>query len=148
MGKKSILTVASTLVTVLSLSALTSLPLSEAGAQVFSPDRVAVLRCVTNPSGTITVRNSSVTSAVGASVQEGDRCAAAISALQRAGMRMLASPKVTSNPLDNEVSFGFVFIAGCRDGAYYYDDDYDDDDYDDDYDDYDDDDYYDDYDCD
>ena len=120
MERKTVLVVASVVAWL--LTAGTVLLPAEASGQSFSPDRVAVIRCETDPNGTIAVRSSSVTSAAGVSVQQGDRCAATISALQQAGMRMVGGPQVTRNPFDSEVSFSFVFIVG------YYDDDYDDDD--------------------
>ena len=94
-----------------------------------TPDKVAVIRCETDSDGAITVRNSSVTSATGVTVQRGDRCAATVSSLLQAGLRLSHRPKVTtSSSMDDEVSFNFVFLA-CYDDD---DDDHDDDDDDDD----------------
>ena len=90
-------------------------------------DKVAVIRCDTALDGTIRVRNSSVTSATGVSVQRGDRCAATISAFLRAGLRILYGPQVTTNSTGSEVSFNFVFIS-CSDDGDDDDDDCDDDD--------------------
>ncbi len=87
------------------------------------PDKVAVIRCVTDSDGGIEVRNSSVTSATGVTIQQGNRCGAAVSSLLQAGLRLSHRLKVTtSSSMDDEVSFNFVFLA-CDD-----DDDDDDDD--------------------
>lgn len=91
-----------------------------------TPDKVAVIRCETDSDGGIKVRNSSLTSATEVVIQRGDRCAAAISGLLQAGLRMADGPKVTTSPLSGtevqlsvlglrasgpEVSFSFVFLA-------------------------------------
>lgn len=89
-------------------------------------EKVAVIRCETEADGGIRVRNSSVTSATGVTVRSGDRCAATISSLLKAGLRMSYGRTVMASLPSNEVSFGFVFLA-------YYDDlDEDDEDDDDD----------------
>ena len=99
------------------------------------PDKVAVIRCETGSDGSIKVRNSSVTGATGVTIQRGDRCAAAVSSLLRAGLMLSHSPKVTTGSLmPDEVSFNFVFLP-CYyddyDDGYAEDDDDDDDDDDD-----------------
>ena len=78
---------------------------------VCMPDKVAVIRCETDSDGGVTVRNSSVTSAVGVTIQRGNRCAAAVSSLLQAGLRLSQRPEVTTGSLmADEVSFNFVFI--------------------------------------
>lgn len=92
------------------------------------PDKVAVIRCETNSAGGVTVRNSSLTTATGVTIQRGNRCAAALSSLLQAGLRLSHAPRVTaSSSMSDEVSFNFVFLACHSD-----DDDSDDDDSDDD----------------
>ena len=96
------------------------------------PDKVAVIRCDTDSDGGVKVRNSSVTSATGVTIQRGDRCAAAVASLLRAGLRLSHRPKVTtSSSMTDEVSFNFVFLD-CYDDDDSDDDDDDDDDHDDD----------------
>ena len=93
-------------------------------------DKVAVIRCDTDSDGSIKVRNSSVTSATGVTVRRGDKCAATVSALLQAGLRMSYGPRVTTGSTGTEVSVSFVFIANYGDDD--SDDDSDDDDSDDD----------------
>ena len=71
------------------------------------------------------MQNSSATSAAGVSIQQGDRCAATIAALQQSGMRMTGGPRITPSSFDGEVSFSFVFTAVYHDDDHddYYDDD-------------------------
>lgn len=73
-------------------------------------DKVVVFQCATSDTGSIRVRSSSATSATGVSVQRGDRCAATVSALLQAGLRMVYGPRVTSSM--SEVSITFVFVNG------------------------------------
>ena len=73
-------------------------------------DKVAVLRCETEPDGGIRVRNSSVTSATGVTIQRGDRCAAAVLSLLQVGLDMEHRSTTTSNAIAGEVSFNFVFL--------------------------------------
>ncbi len=76
------------------------------------PDKVAVIRCVTDSGGSIKVRNSSVTGATGVTIQQGDRCGAAVSSLLQAGLRLSHRLQVTpSSSMVDEVSFNFVFLA-------------------------------------
>lgn len=94
-------------------------------------DKIAVVRCQTDSNGGIRVRNSSVTSATGVTVQRGARCAGTVSALLQSGLRLASKPSVTPSPSDSEVSFSFVFATGYGsddDGLYVDDDDDDDDD--------------------
>lgn len=91
-------------------------------------DKVAVIRCETDSDGGIKVRNSSVTSATGVTVRRGDKCAATVSALLQAGLRMAYGPRVTPSPTSTEVSFSFVFRANYSDDSSDDDDDRDDDD--------------------
>ena len=93
-----------------------------------SNDKVAVIRCETDSDGGIKVRNSSVTSAVGVTVQRGDRCAATISSLLQAGLRIQDRPRITASSTDTAVSFSFVFLTGYSDDSDSDDDDDDDDD--------------------
>lgn len=96
-------------------------------------DKIAVVRCQTDSNGAITVRNSSVTSATGVTVQRGARCAGTVSALLQSGLRLASRPTVTPSSTDSEVSFNFVFATGSDDDGLYVDDDDDDrDDQDDD----------------
>ena len=99
------------------------------GFQGCGHDRVAIIRCETDPEGSIKVLNSSVTSASGVTVRRGDKCAATVSALLQAGLRLSYGPMVTARSVDREVSLSFVFVAGYSDDS---DDDRDDDDRDDD----------------
>ncbi len=78
-------------------------------------DKVAVIRCETNSDGGIEVRNSSVTSATAVSVRRGDKCAATISALLQAGLRISFGPTVTTSSAGTQTSFSFVFLAGHSD---------------------------------
>lgn len=56
-----------------------------------------------------------VTSATGVTVQRGDRCAATVSSLLQAGLKLSHRQKVTtSSSMVDEVSFNFVFLA-CYD---------------------------------
>jgi len=87
-------------------------------------DKVAVIRCETDSDGGVEVRNSSVTSAVGVTVQRGDRCAATVSSLLQAGLRMHNEPRITTGSTGTPVSFSFVFLAVYSDDE---DDDSDDD---------------------
>ena len=98
-------------------------------------DKIAVVRCQTDSNGAIRVRNSSVTSATGVTVQRGDRCAGTVSELLQSGLRLASGPTVTPSAADSEVSFSFVFAPSYGsddDGLYVDDDDDDDDDRDDD----------------
>ena len=74
-------------------------------------DKVAVIRCDTASDGTIKVRNSSVTSASGVTIQRGDRCAGAISKLLNASLRIVSGPKLAPNLASTEVSFNFVLVG-------------------------------------
>ena len=78
-------------------------------------DKVAVILCETDLTGGITVRNSSVTSATAVTVQQGDACAATISALLQAGLKMSYGPTMTTNLVGNQASFGFVFLGDDSD---------------------------------
>ena len=78
-------------------------------------DKVAVIRCDTASDGTIKVRNSSVTSASGVTIQREDRCAGAISKLLNAGLRIVSGPSVASNLANSEVSFNFVLVGDYDD---------------------------------
>ena len=82
-------------------------------------DKVVVLRCETELDGGIRVRNSSVTSATGVTIQRGDRCAAAVSSLLQAGLN-IAHRSTTIFDISGEVSFNFVFLGG---GSHDHDDD-------------------------
>ena len=93
-------------------------------------DKVAVVRCETNSDGGIEVRNSSVTSAAAVTVRRGDKCAATISALLQAGLRMSYGPKVTTSSTGTQTSWSFVFLVDYSDDD--DGDDNDDDDRDDD----------------
>ena len=81
-------------------------------------NKVAVVRCETDSDGGIKVRNSSVTSATGVTVRRGDKCAAAISALLQAGLRLSSGPTMTTSSTGSQTSFGFVFLADdCDDNV-------------------------------
>ena len=97
-------------------------------------DKIAVVRCQTDSNGGVRVRNSSVTSATGVTVQRGARCAGTVSALLQSGLRLASRPAVTASSTDSELSFSFVFATGygSDDDGLYVDDDDDDDDRDDD----------------
>ena len=92
-------------------------------------DKIAVVRCQTDSDGGIRVRNSSVTSAVGVTVQRGARCGGTVSALLQSGLRLAARPTVTPSAADAEVNFNFIFATsyGSDDDGLYVDDDDDDD---------------------
>ena len=94
-------------------------------------DKIAVVRCDTDEEGSIKVRNSSLTSATGVTVQRGDRCAATVSTLLQSGLSLVSRPSVTASPVSSEVSFSFIFAvdpSSSNDGLYVDDDEDDDDD--------------------
>ena len=89
-------------------------------------DKVALIRCDTASDGTIKVRNSSVTSASGVTIQRQDRCAGALSKLLNAGLRIVSGPRLGSNLANAEVSFNFVLVGDNDDDSDDSDDDSDD----------------------
>ncbi|MDE0105933.1 MAG: hypothetical protein OXN89_26430 [Bryobacterales bacterium] len=88
-------------------------------------DKVAVVRCNTLADGRILVANSSVTSAVGVTVRQLDRCAATIAQLLNAGLDI--EEHSTETAPSGTVSFNFVFLVDDDDDDNDDDDDEDDD---------------------
>ena len=80
-------------------------------AEDLAPE-VAVVRCESEPSGAITVRNWSVTDYLRGIIEYQDSCAETVASLLGKGLKLSFGPRVTTfSPTNREVSYSFVFLS-------------------------------------